>query len=58
MSGYRFCFHTDAAAIAMTVVCGAAHTANSTGITVKLPLVFIIQQYTGGTPVGAQSCVT
>jgi hypothetical protein len=56
MALYRFFLHTDATSIAMCMILSTSYTTDPTGGTVILTLVFIIQQDTGGAPVGAQSC--
>jgi len=58
MSCDRFCFHTDAAAIAMPVIGRAAHAADPALVAMKLPLVFIVQEHTGGAPIVAQCFFT
>jgi hypothetical protein len=56
MASYCFFLHTDATSIAMCMVLSASDTTDATRGTVILTLVFIIQQDTGGAPVGAQRC--
>jgi hypothetical protein len=56
MALYRFFLHTDATAVTMCMILSTSYTTDPTGGTVILTLVFIIQQDTGGTPVGAQRC--